>query len=368
MDADRIVVSGAESRGLTGLRGLAAMLVVAHHATLRFGLEGHARVLYPLLRRGYLGVDLFFVLSGFVMSMAYADWFDGAQPGDWPRYGLFLSRRVARLWPLHAAVLAVLLLTRTGSAVYLSRHLLVANVAMIQAWWLSAEINPPAWSVSTEMLAYLLFPMLVRVAVRGRMGPGLCLAGVVAGLAACLVLAPPIGPERRGLLDIYYNYSPLPALRCLSEFTIGILAWRAGRLPVVVRWAATAWLGPAALLLAGALMLLRASDLAVLALAPVVVLGLHLGDGPAHRLLSRGPIYRLGVLSYAIYLVHYALLWNLPLAGMSDVAATLMFTVVLLTLATGMHRLVEVPGRRRLRRAGDAALWWAASWRASRVR
>ena len=74
----------SESRALTGLRGLAALLVAAHHASLHFTGGGTLPVVSGLLRRGYLGVDLFFVLSGFVMSMVYGTWFARARGGPSP--------------------------------------------------------------------------------------------------------------------------------------------------------------------------------------------------------------------------------------------------------------------------------------------
>ncbi len=405
-----------ESRALTGLRGVAAVLVVMHHASLHLGGAGLPAV-GGLLHRGYLGVDLFFVLSGFVISMVYGSWFTGRAPGaalpgtggkagqdrsgqdrsgqdrsgqdrsgqdrsgqdrsgqdrsgqdrsGQDRTGtagavaVFLMRRAARVWPLHAAVLAALLAGAALSGGPLpSPRFALANFMLVQGWGVSGEINAPAWSISTEMLAYLLFPLLAGPVLRWRWGAALGLAAVAALLAACLAMAPPMGPGRRGLLDIYQNYSVLPAMRCLAGFLLGMLAWRAGQVPEAARQAARPWVAPGALLLALGVMLAGASDLLVLALLPVVVLGLHYGRGRGRgwpwRLFTVQPLHGLGTLSYAIYLIHYALLPVL-LDGPGPVAARLaLYALATLLLAALAHQLVERPTRRLVRWMGEAVV------------
>jgi len=360
-----------ESRALTGLRGIAAVLVVMHHASLHIGGTGLPAV-GGLLRRGYLGVDLFFVLSGFVISMVYGAWFTGGPPGAaLPGMGgkagqdrtdtagavaVFLVRRAARVWPLHAAVLAALL---AGAALagdpLPSPCFAFANFMLVQGWGISGEVNAPAWSVSTEFLAYLLFPLLAGPVLRRRWGAMLGLAAVAALLAACLALAP-MGPGRRGLLDIYQNYSVLPAMRCLAGFLLGMLAWRAGQRPEVARQAARPWVAPGALLLALGTMLAGASDLLVLALLPVAVLGLHHGRGRAWRLFAVQPLHGLGTLSYAIYLIHYALLPMLTDAPGPVAARLALYALATLLLAALAHQLVERPTRRLVRWMGETVM------------
>lgn len=360
-----------ESRALTGLRGVAAVLVVMHHASLRIGGPGLPAV-DGLLRKGYLGVDLFFVLSGFVISLVYGAWFTGgppgaALPGMGSRAGqdrtntagavaVFLMRRAARVWPLHAAVLAALLagMAVSGDPLPFPRSTL-ANFMLVQGWGISGEINVPAWSVSTEVLAYLLFPLLAGPVLRRPWGAALGLAAVAALLAACLAMAP-AGPGRRGLLDIHQNYSVLPAMRCLAGFLLGMLAWRAGQVPAMARQAARPWMAPGALLLALGLMLVQANDLLVLALLPVVVLGLYHGRGWPWRLFTVQPLHGLGTLSYAIYLVHYALLPVLTDAPGPMAARLLLYAAATLLLAALAHNLVEHPARRLVRWIGEAVV------------
>jgi peptidoglycan/LPS O-acetylase OafA/YrhL len=347
---------------LTGLRGVAAVLVVMHHASLHLGV-----VDLPwaggLLRKGYLGVDLFFVLSGFVMSMVYGAWFTGGALGAVApgrrvdtagSLAVFLVRRAGRVWPLHAAVLAILLVGLASSGQALpSLRFTLANLLLVQGWGVSGEINAPAWSVSTEVLAYLLFPLLAGAVLRWRWGAVLGAAAAAVLLAACFALAPPVGPARRGLLDIHMNYSVLPAMRCLAGFMLGMVAWRAGRAPAVARVACRPWMGAGVFLLVLGLMLARADDLLMLALMPVVVVGLHCGRGWPWRLFTLWPVHGLGVLSYAIYLIHYALMPVL-LDGRGPVAARLaLYAAATLLLAALAHYFVERPTRTFIRWMGE---------------
>ena len=356
------IMSVPESPALTGLRGVAAVLVVMHHVSLHLGA-----VDLPwaggLLRKGYLGVDLFFVLSGFVMSMVYGSWFTGGalgavapgRRGDMAgSLAVFLVRRAGRVWPLHAAVLAVLLAAMALSGQALpSLRFTLANVLLMQGWGISGEINAPAWSVSTEVLAYLLFPLLAGLVLRWRWGAVLGVAAAAALLAGCLALAPPVGPARRGMLDIHMNGSILPAMRCVAGFLLGMVAWRAGRAAAVARVACRPWTGAGVFLLVLGLMLARADDLLVLALMPIVVVGLHRGRGWPWRWFTLRPVHGLGVLSYAIYLIHYALLPVL-LDGPGPVAARLaLYAIATLLLAGLAHYFVERPTRSFIRWLGE---------------
>ena len=345
-----------ESRALTGLRGVGAVLVMLHHFYLMHWMQRHGPVADGLMRRGYLGVDLFFVLSGFVIAMAYGEWF----PGRFGRVAQFLFRRAARLWPLHVVVLVVTTALLMGRGDVISPRTFLVNVAMVQAWGISREINPPAWSASAECFAYLMFPLLAGPVLRGRFGAWLGAGLVVALLATALAYAPAESDERRGALDIYYNYSVLPVLRCLAGFTLGLVTWRLGQVAAVARAVAAGLVGPLGLMLMLMLMLAGAHDLMIYPLLPLIVLGLHLGRGWWWRGLATGPVYRVGVLSYSLYLVHYVMLCFLPFGSGPDGDAGGMALVAFL-LATGCvaglaHVTVEMPVRRAMRAAGDAAL------------
>ena len=105
MSERRTPRSVGEIKALTGLRGVAALWVVWHHLGREPGFAVPFGQALPL--RGYLAVDLFFVLSGFVLSLAFADWFIAGV--NWRAAGVFAARRLTRIWPMHAAALLALL-------------------------------------------------------------------------------------------------------------------------------------------------------------------------------------------------------------------------------------------------------------------
>ena len=84
-----------EIRALTGLRGIAALYVVFFHAN---GLHAFPSVVRPFVSHGYMAVDLFFILSGFVMAMTYGGLFENGF--NFNNFKTFLLLRLARIYPL----------------------------------------------------------------------------------------------------------------------------------------------------------------------------------------------------------------------------------------------------------------------------
>src|SRR5882724_4992502 len=127
-----------EIRPLTSIRGIAAMAVVAYHFRDNFTEKFYLDGITLLFSRGYLWVDFFFLLSGFILSHVHAEEFiRGPAP-----YRTFLVKRIGRVYPLHVITLFVLLLpffwpeaqlmasTRTPSS-------FVSNLLMVHAWGLT---------------------------------------------------------------------------------------------------------------------------------------------------------------------------------------------------------------------------------------
>lgn len=124
----------SEIRALTGLRGIAAIFVVVFHEAGNFAGTGPAAT---FLRHGYNAVDLFFVLSGFVMALTYGAKFkEGCAHRE---YFSFLGRRIARIYPLYALAT---LFSFGISEVHLSQippvshplTTLILNLAAVQTW------------------------------------------------------------------------------------------------------------------------------------------------------------------------------------------------------------------------------------------
>jgi peptidoglycan/LPS O-acetylase OafA/YrhL len=336
---------------LTGVRGLAAWLVVFYHIRAAFGGVAPDGLIAGFAK-GYLAVDLFFVLSGFVLWLNYGRRFAAeglrAAPG-------FLVRRVARIYPLHLAVLAAtvayagaLALTGRTSPDQYPLADLPLHALLIQNWGLTSTLawNDPAWSISTEMAAYLLLPAVGALLWRRMPPPALCGA-----LAVVLAIALGFILDARGAAILDHDIPANGLIRCLFEFFIGVLtcmAWQrnarpagaalgvaGGALAIGIAWAA-GWIGEvfaAPMMFAG------------------LVFALASSSGVRGNPFASRPVVWLGEISYSTYLVHF-LLWDafklLFVADPAAVPVPLIAAFLALTLAASalLYRLIEVPGRR----------------------
>lgn len=364
----------AEVRALTGLRGIAALMVAVYHIDpeLRaYGAFGRA------IGRGYLWVDLFFVLSGFVLALNYGARFQsGWSAGSWRD---FLLRRVARIYPLYAVLLfASLAYMAMGLGHSYAMPLLpyprlahplavkAANVVMVQSWGVGPSIDGTAWSLSAEWAAYVLFPLLAGLALfsRGRTAFVLALLAA-AGIVATATLTGTDHEIHSGALDAYDGGTVEPVLRCLSGFVLGLLMFRLTQSGRVGAWLARDKVLAALFALTAFGLAFAPDDLWIYPLLPLLVLGLYGNRGKIGRLLGGGAVYWLGLVSYSIYLVHpYLVLPKRDLATLlgraigqtpADIAASVLAFAIVLLVSGASYRLIEEPGRRALNRA--ARIW-----------
>jgi peptidoglycan/LPS O-acetylase OafA/YrhL len=339
---------------LTGLRGVAAVAVMLYHIPHSPAFEAYALGLFS---RAYLCVDLFFVLSGFVISIGYHE--RVVKHLSAASYGDFLLNRMARVWPLHFVValvfLARILLNVSGEqSVALTPANIVTNLLMIQSWgWGTQAIAGNSWSVSTELVAYIAYP-LVAIMAFSRLA---WLHVVVA--AALLLLTAALGNGSRGPLDVNDANSILPVLRCLAGFSLGVIAYRIARHPKCEQL-----LGgehgfiAACALLFFAFLVPRGDVIVALCFPPLVIACYYNGRG-ARALLANPVIFHLGLISYSIYLWH-PLVRDVFARGMGIahrygvtgfdwpfVLATLVATWL---ICWASYLLVEVPGHRLIKR------------------
>ncbi len=359
------MAKAGEIRSLTGLRGVAALVVMAYHYRNLASLAPHGP---SALGPGYLMVDLFFILSGFVMARTYGEAFSGAD--DWRCYVDFLEARVARVYPLYAVLTLVTLVlvvamgqgypTRPVQAL-LTNLLLVQNLGSgLLCSTCSEKLILPGWSISTEAAAYLLFPALASMALFGSRAAAIrLLAGSAAaiGVVSALPFSWLHAIERHGPLDVSGGETLWPLLRCLAGFCIGLIVWRvhtSGVLAFIGRRHVSAVLAVAF----GALWFVRGSDLLIVALFPVLILHLCASQAPLAQALGSVWPYRAGEWSYAIYLLHWPALTVMPLvlprlkavhlphAWSVCLALIAMWTIAMSALA---HHAIERPARRELR-------------------
>ncbi|HEV7167325.1 MAG TPA: acyltransferase [Micrococcaceae bacterium] len=367
--------SRPDIRTLTALRFLAALWVVLFHlqALRHTFLAPVYQMFSPVIANGDLGVDVFFVLSGFIISYTYLDRL--GPRFRWRATGDFVWARFARMWPAFALVVGVLglwFLYGTGQqsarawslqtqAPDLSLWGLVKQLLMIHLWFQpgtdGASWFGPGWTVSAEWLAYLAFPLLALVLYRlRRMHPLLALA------ASVLVLVPTalVGPGLP-LAGWHLPYEWLVRiLCCFAAGAFGCLAARnSDRFEASHKLA-----GPGAALAAAAVVVFLAcagkpgpGRAAVLAF-PLLITLLSLAHGPVRRLLSARWLQYGGRSSYSLYLVHmffiYLFYWlNRDwLHGAGPLATDVLAAACLVGIGLATHllyRYVEEPARRVLR-------------------
>ncbi len=374
------VVRTGEIKALTGLRIVAALWVVLFHfRPLLWAASPRLEDdLAPLLDSGAQGVDLFFILSGFVLTWNYLD----RMGPSWSLRGTghFLWLRLSRVWPvylvtMHLAALWIIVTLHVGDVPSPDAERLTAisylrQLAMVQLWFEpffdDTSWDGPAWSISAEWLAYLIFGLLIlliyRVARVSR-------ARTLLALAFFAALPPTILLLGSGVL--YTPWSWLP--RIVAQFTAGALACAAvRRLQPTDRGRRAA--GYVSVLLVAALvgglyhfaahpiagMVDSGGVMAVLFLPLVVALSIGAGTLPA--LLSTRPMIYGGQISFSLYMIHEPVhtVWNwavaqyrivLPMSTAKIVVAGLIAAAI--GAAMLLYHFVEEPARRWMRRMVD---------------
>lgn len=366
---------------LDSLRGVCACIVALFH----FQTDGLISNL-AVVRNGWLFVDFFFVLSGFVIASAYWDRLRSGYPA-WK----YLALRLGRIWPLHLFVLALfvaleLALASGMGGVMASRapfgpghglDELAAATLMANAFGLFPHLgwNPPSWSIGAEYWVYVLFALLL--ALGGRRARWLF---ALAGAGAFAVLAALSPKWLGGTYDFGF-------VRCLLGFSLGVLIHPlvvANDGSVFARVATPLELGLAGLCLIFVSLAGTGSfTLAGPFLFAGVVYVFACEQGVLSRLLRTRPLLLVGALSYSIYMLHaflqgrlidlvqlyghatgQELVGHAPIEGAAErlliggVEADLL-TVAMLLLLIGAawlsYRFIELPGRRwaRARVAGN---------------
>lgn len=340
-------VARPELRALTGVRGIAAWMVVLYH--IRLSIAGLPPAWEKVFARGYLAVDFFFLLSGFVIWLSWADRLRGGGRGA---AGTFLWRRIARIWPLHLAILSGAVALAVALAVS-GRHdptrfpfaELPLHLLLLQNWGFTPRLswNDPAWSISCEWAAYLLFPLWARL-VDWRRWPAW--AAVMAIAVLLLVLAAVMSGEGSLGADI----TRFGLVRCLTEFAAGgaVCAlwqrWNARAIPV-----ALVSLGVAAVLLAG-WQLGVPEPLAVPGAFAAGLLALALSSGWRGNPLGGRVLHYLGEVSYATYLSHFLLFFVFKLIFVTDARAVApwmiaLYLALVLAASVALYHLVERPAQ-----------------------
>lgn len=338
---------------LTGLRAVAAWWVVLYHVRAAFAPHVSDGAL-AFLAKGYLAVDMFFVLSGFVIYLNYANRIAQtvASVSD------FMVRRVARIYPLH--LLLLLLMGAYALARYqasgslpnrYSPELFVLNLFLVHNWGFTDAVswNIPSWSISTEFFAYMLFP-LVALFVRWDRWPTWALPLAMLALATGLHLL----FHGVGYTNLGKRIADLGLARCVVQFVIGTclcaLYLRLRRAPAPGAVAAVL-IATAAGIAAGITALGWVETLAIPLLWIALVLGIALWPAEWPNPLAWRPLVYLGDISYSTYLIHYFAYILFKLVFIRDPAAIPLwagplFVLAILIASVALYHGFERPAQR----------------------
>lgn len=341
---------------LTGIRFFLALGVVFFHYQLFWVLPAEAA---PILNRARLGVDIFFILSGFILTHVYLT---GEKA---PAYWDFISARFARVYPAHFFILMGVLALTLGAGFVgvpidpnnFSIFSFLTSLFLVHAWLPTQDManwNGPSWSLSAEWFVYLWFPAFAWIALRWRERPlwliGLAIAIFVALDLAYQSLFGPILTEAQENLGI---------MLVIPEFLYGIGLYYLGQKINLTRVQASlfALFMTVAVLLA---MHAHIDDRLIVVMAGPFVLSLGLLAKSGQRsFLSHKWMQFGGEASFALYLVHMPLLmvWRNVMQkwfelektyrmGLPEVAVLLTLTLITAAL---VHIWFEQPSRRWLR-------------------
>lgn len=373
-----------EIPALTGLRGLAAFWVLLYHAwanatprVIEIGSGPYALNLTIAFSGGWTGVDVFFTLSAFLLTLPFAQWQLGLAPR--PSLGTYWVRRLVRVFPAYYAQLAVLLLLAGafGIGMWPDARRLIGNLFLWFNFGSSgvAPINGVAYTLPIEFCFYLVLPLLALL-LRPRWWMLLALIAIVeTQLYRHLMFDPAaetmskvlVLEQMPGRLDQFvfgmlaaYAYARLAVAQRLPHRRVSDALFLAGVAGVVLMLVLmqlgfeTYWQGS---------WLLYVWHGATGAAVALMLFAAAAGSGLARVLLANRPLRRLGVISFGVYLWHPPILEWLTTAGAFDriEGYRLPWSLPLLLLVTVLvaelsYRLVERPMLRLgHRRRGAAA-------------
>lgn len=340
-------------RALDTLRGIAAVVVVVWHYRFYFKDKPFPRLFAPFYNNGQVAVDLFFVLSGFVLIHVYGD-----RLRDWKSMGDFVAHRVARLYPLHlltlivtASIVAIAAWTPQRPFLYafndqyhFALNLGLAQYIGLQYGW---SYNGPSWSISTEFWTNILFGGCAIAVGSRRWALAVSMVLVASGLLL-------VGHEAWSAHKAREAYLDPSLLRTIAAFYTGVVVYRfrprlSGTWPAIAVLVGLAAAFAAMLTPRASMWFVTSEVFFALVGAPLLVVGVATCSG-MERACRSVPFVWLGEISYSVYLWHYPVACVFLLIGamlwLDEVALFVSYFVVLGVVATLSFHYFETPTRK----------------------
>jgi peptidoglycan/LPS O-acetylase OafA/YrhL len=375
-------------KALTGLRFLAAMQVLVLHNGFYFS-DNVVRPAQPLLvaapawiqniaASGGVGVSLFFVLSGFILTYNY---FDELVAGKIDRRSFWVAR-LARIYPVYffSLLFAYPIFLREALAHHdsMSQAGIVlgvgttAAVTLLQSWLPQTAmlLNPPGWSLSVEAFFYLMFPFLilwlVRLSFKRLLTVGLFIWLLSMSVSLLYVVVDPdgMGSGSAATDAFWMNVLKFGPMVRFPEFVIGMVV---GKVFLAQRGNENS-MGGVFSVLASIIIITALGFSSSLPyplihnslLAPVFALliyGLASNRGMIASFLSLPSLVLLGEASYALYLTHLPLsrymnklAKTFGVDGFTSVSFFIVYSIVAVLLSIAILKLIEDPARRAIRK------------------
>lgn len=352
-----------EIKSLTGLRGLAALYVALFHSLELKGYNG-SHLGQKFINHGFLAVDIFFLLSGFVMAYSSGRLFDNF---SWKNYASFMRKRFARIYPMYFLVMTfvfVFLNHFYGKSNYL------IGLTLLSILFAHGYVVLHLWSISTEWVAYLVFPILYKV---GRFKEAAIWNLFLIVLCFTLLLIFYFSPQvlllpERTKSDIF-TVPPYPTLfKCFVEYILGIVAYNLYRNSPSSTFSTRILLG-----LNSSLLLLSfcwaGLDFFSIILSFTFIYLVAKDNGPVAWALSSKAVYFLGNISYSLYLLHPIFLivfkdkfyFMFGSALENVILFNLLYTVALVTVSYFTYKYIELPMQALLRNSPKPAVTGVAA-------
>ncbi len=338
---------------LDGLRGIAVLLVIWAHVPTNLGGSA-VKLLNTVIQPGYLGVDIFFVLSGFLITRILLY-------GRCNQKSLvyFLVRRAFRIFPIYYLLIGVLIYLAPGEyliwcATYLSNFVFSLDYlwnADLQRWIAPSNPMRHTWSLCVEEHFYMIWPLFIYFAPRDWLKPT-TVAVVLTGMVLAVLAV--VFAEELPLYKLLYRGTPfrmtslaLGGLFALYEPSLGIGTSRPWRF-------AGAFFVPAVIFLTVAALLenpwTQAMKMIGFSLMSSTIFLATIGTscmGPKlGTVLSKGPLAYVGRISYGVYLYHYPIFYSLGLLdheAQHTLWTTCQGVVLTFAVATTSYYLLERP-------------------------
>ena len=330
-----------EIRSLTGIRGVAALYVLVFHFFLL-----HTQPTTPptslvrnFLDNGYLSVDLFFVLSGYVITSS--SFHNFSKSISWKNYLTFMKRRFARVYPAYVIifVLATIFVTHFHPLTSIALSIFLISILSPRE-----QVLGVFWSLSTEWIVYFIVPFWIRLTVILKKWRFLILLGIFLLCYSAFYFM--FWQNYRPVGQIYLPY---PFMRAIGSYSLGILAFEMKGIKVNPIFT------DVLCLVVVFCLLIYKLDIIIVFLSAVLIYCLEAEQRSCFsKFCSNGVGYWLGQISYSLYLVHQfiLLLCQRHISGWDGHYKSMFFIIYLILSLLSAHlynKYIEIPFSTKVR-------------------